>query len=169
MAFYGTSAGFITYTEARGKTVLAAWVTAVIEAALLLSSEWLDDQYNLVWTGFPTDGFTQARKWPRTAASTNRYPSHVFLNTDIPDNVVKAVYEAAFRELTEPGVLRKDFTSSKYTKVSISGAMSVEYDNSLTASNVQVQIPVIYSLMQPLLDETSQGDFSPYSGGLSRV
>lgn len=169
MSFYGTAAGFIIYSEARSRVILATWVTAVIEAALLLSSEWLDDQYDAVWTGYATDGFTQVLKWPRASATTNTFPQHVFADTDIPDDVVSAVYEATFRELTTTGSLRKDFTSSKYIKVAISGALAVEYDNSNRAADVQLQIPVIESLMQPLLDESKQGSFSSLSGAVSRV
>lgn len=169
MTFYGTAAGFVTYNEDRGKAILPTWTYAVIEAALLLSSEWLDDQYGAVWTGYPTDGFTQTRYWPRASATTNTFPQHVFADTDIPDNVVEATYEAAFRELTTTGALRKDFTPSKYNKVAISGAMSVEYDTSTRSADVQLQIPVIESLMVPLLDESSQGSFSFHSGGSSRI
>lgn len=169
MSFYGNAAGFIVYSEARGRAILPAWITAVIEAALLVSSEWLDDQYDSVWTGYATDGFTQVLKWPRASAATNTFPQHLFADTDIPDNVVSAVYEAAFRELTTPGALQKDFTSSKYMKVAISRALSVEYDNSNRASDVQLQIPIIDSLMAPLLDENAQGSFSSLSGPVSRV
>lgn len=169
MTFYGSAAGFITYTESRGKEILPAWITEVIEAALLLSSEWLDNRFERIWVGYPTGGFTQTRKWPRSSAATNEYPQYVFANDAIPDNVVSATYEATFRELTETGALQKDFKQTKYSKVSVSGAMSVEYDNSLRSSDVQLQIPIIEDLMRPLLNESAQGSFSFHSGGLSRV
>jgi len=169
MSFYGSAAAFTTYSEARSRTILAAWTTAVIEAALLISSEWLDDRYDSVWTGYATDGFTQTRRWPRASASTNTYPQYIFADTETPDNVDSAVYEAAFRELTTPGALRADFTSSKYMKVAISGALAVEYDNSNNSADVQLQIPIIDSLMAPLLDENSQGSFSSLSGKVSRI
>ena len=169
MSFYGTAVGFTSYTEARGKTVLAAWDTAVVEKALLVASEWLDNSFDTVWSGYATDGFTQARKWPRTTAVTNTFPEHVFATNDIPDNVVSAAYEAAFRDLTELGSLTKDFTQSNYLKVSVSGAMSVDYDNSMRASDTQVQMPIIESLMEPLFDESSQGFFASISGAISRV
>lgn len=169
MTFYGSAAGFTLYTEERGKTVLPTWTTSVIEAALLLSSEWLDRRFEKIWTGYPTGGFTQTRKWPRSTAVTNEYPQYVFADDAIPDNVVDAVYEATFRELTTTGSLQKDYTPTKYNKVSVSGAISVEYDSSLRSSDIQLQIPVIEDLMRPLLNESARGYFSFYSGGSSRV
>lgn len=169
MAFYGSAVGFITYTKDRGRSISPVWTYSVIEAALLVSSEWLDNRYGEIWVGHPTDGFTQSRKWPRTSAVTNTFPQHTFSNSEIPDVVVNAIYEATYRELVTNGTLEKDYTPNKYTKVSVDGAVSVEYDNSLRASDIQIQIPIIESLMQPLLNSSAQGSFSLFSGGLSRV
>lgn len=170
MTFYGSAAAFETYHEARGRTISASWTDAVIEAALLVSSEWLDGKYSNVWSGYATDGFTQVRQWPRTTAVTNTFPQYVFSTSEIPDNVVYATYEAAFRELTTSGSLQKDFTPSKYNKVSISGATSVEYNSAMNqSSDIQLQIPFIESLMEPLINLSSQGSFSFFSGGVSRV
>ena len=169
MTFYGNAVDFDTYHTDRGRTVSASWTTDDIEAALLLASEWLDDMYRNVWSGYPTDGYSQVRKWPRTTAMTNSFPQYVFTDSEIPTQVVSATYEAAFRELTTAGALRKDFTPFKYNKVSISGALSVEYNTSMTNNDVQLQIPVVGNLMSELLENPGQGSLSPYSGGAGRA
>lgn len=170
MGFYGNVDDFETYHESRGRVIPVDWDDDYIESALLVASEWLDGQYGNVWSGYPTGGYTQERLWPRTSAVTNTYPEYIFEDDQIPDNVIKATYEAAFREATTQGSLQKDFTPNKYTSVSVDGAISVDYNTSIIqASDTQIQIPVIERLMQPLLNNSAQGSFSFYSGGASRV
>jgi len=168
--FYGTAADFITYHESRGKTILSSWTTAVIEAALLVASEWLDGRYRNFWVGYPTDGYTQERLWPREGAYTNTYTSYTFDSDEIPDAVEQATYEAAFRELNSSGSLEIDFTPSKYSKVSVDKAVSVTYDSRLTeVSDFQVEIQKVQQLMLPLIDPQSTGLLSTLSGAGERL
>lgn len=166
--FYGSAAGFITYHEGRGKTIPGTWDTERIEQALLVASEWLDDMYDNLWYGYATDGFEQERKWPREVAKTNTFPQYVFTNTQIPNRVVSATYEAAFKECTAFGSLNVDFTPNKYNSVSIDNALSVEYAKNQTIQDVQVQIRIIDSLMQPLIDPSNEGSKSSLSGASNR-
>lgn len=166
--FYGTAADFTTYHTDRGGVIPASWTDSVIEAALLLSSEWLDGIYADSFYGYKTGGFDQVREWPREAALTNTYPQKVFTDTEIPTRVEEAVYEAAFRELTTPGALNVDFTPNKYNKVSVSGAVSVEYAQNLSVNDSQLQILKVSSLIEPLLDPTKRGSSSKLSGSISR-
>lgn len=164
---YGSASGFTTYHEDRGRTVPDSWTDAVIEAALLVASEWVDNRYGDLFMGFKTDGFLQEREWPRTSAYTNTEPVYVFSTNEIPDRVVHAAYEAAFREATTQGSLYVDYDPSKYKSVSISGALSVDYNQNLSVSEVQKQIQIVEQLLKPLFDENL--DFASLSGSTARV
>ena len=163
---YGSAADFTTYHEARGRTISEDWDIDVIEAALLVASEWVDNSFGDLFSGFPTDGYLQERQWPRTSAYTNTYPIYVFAVDEIPTDLENAVYEAAFREATSNGSLSVDFTPTKYKSVSIDSALRVEYLQNLDVHNSQKQIQIIDMLLSPLLDEKL--DNSPLSGSSFR-
>ena len=166
--FYGNVDGFKEYFTARGKVVPEEWDNSKIESALLVSSEWLDYRFEDSWIGYKVK-FDQERSWPRQSAVVQSFPYHVYKTDEIPEQVVKATYEAAFRELTKQGSLQVDFTPNKYKSVSVSGAISVEYNSLSYASDVQIEIPVIEDLMSVLTDSTKSGAFSSVSGKVSRV
>lgn len=165
--FYGSVAKFKTYHQERGRTV--SWTDPVIEAALLVASEWLDGAYAQLWVGTPTGGFTQERLWPRTDATTNTVPPYTFTDSEIPVLVENATYEAAFRQATSPGSLLVDFTPSKYKSVRVEGAIQAEYMNFFQSSEVQTQIAVVQTLMYPLINASAQAFFSILSGPVTRV
>ena len=166
--FYGSAADFQTYHSARGRTILPTWDDATIEAALLVSSEWVDNNYGEQFSGYKTDGYPQTRQWPRNQAITNTFPQYVFEDTEIPDEMADATYEAAFRELTTPGSLNVDFTPNKYLSASVEDAVEVKYAQNLTLETSQVQIRVISSILFPLLDPDKTASFSGLSGDISR-
>ena len=166
--FYGNVDDFKEYFTLRGKVVPEEWNNSKIESALLVSSEWLDHQFENSWIGYKVK-FEQERSWPRQSAVVQSFPYHVYKTDEIPEQVVKATYEAAFRELTKQGSLQVDFTPNKYKSVSVSGAISVEYNSLSYASEVQIEIPVIEDLMSVLTDSTKSGAFSSLSGKVSRV
>lgn len=166
--FYGNVDDFKEYFITRGKDIPQDWTDDMIESALLVSSEWLDGQYESLWIGYKVD-FKQERSWPRQSAQVQTYPYYVYKNDEIPEQVAKATYEAAFRELTKQGSLQVDFTPNKYKSVSVDGAISVEYNSISYASDAQIEIPIIQNLMSILMDETKSGAFSPISGKVSRV
>lgn len=167
---YGNVEGFKEYFTLRGKGEnLYGWDDDKIQSALLVASEWLDSQFETLWIGYKTGGFTQERSWPRTAASTCFFPYHLYKNDDIPEQVVKATYEAAYRECNEPDCLDTDFKPSRYKNVSVSGAVSVEYNDLVfSAADSQLEIPVIQKLMEPLIDPEKVGSLSSLSGQVVR-
>lgn len=160
MSHYGTKEDFAVYVEARGKELPVTADDAALEAALLVASEWLDGTYNNLFTGHKTDGFTQAREWPRSSAYTNTYPQYNFATNEIPDRVINATYEAAYREINTPGSLLVDYKPSKYKSVSISGALSVDYANINQASDIQIQISAIEQLLAPLFNSSNSSSLS---------
>lgn len=178
---YGTAEGFAEYHEARGRALLATWDDDYINAALLSASEWIDAVYGPSFVGYKTGGFEQEREWPRASAvvivrhntshiaATQQNTTYVFDTDAIPDRVVNATYEAAWRHAVTPGSLLKDYTPGKYKNVSIDGALSVEFRQFDHSYEVQTQIGAVDTLLWPLLDMTSGSRNSSYSGGSSRI
>lgn len=159
---------FEAYSEARGREIPGTWDAAYMEAALLIASEWIDGTYGNLFVGYKTGGFSQERAWPRTSAITNTWDRHLIPNDVIPSQVISAVYEAAWRQGNKPGSLLVDYTPGKYKRVSIDGALSVEYAGFNSASDVQTTFPMIDQLLNDLLDEQNSS-FSSYSGSIVRV
>lgn len=170
---YGDADGFVAYHEARGRSIPGTWDSESITAALLSASEWIDSVYGPSFVGHKTAGFTQAREWPRISATirdTGKWGNYYTYATDaIPDRVISATYEAAFRQATTPGSLDVDYTPNKYKSVTIEGAISVEYASFSSASDIQVQIGAVDKLLWPLLDPSSSGAASNLSGPVGRI
>lgn len=169
---YGTVAAFVDYHEARGREIPGTWDDVVISAALLAASEWIDAVYGPSFVGRKKDGFLQTREWPRVSAiikDTGYWGEYyVFPDTAIPDRVINATYEAAWREATTPQSLQVDYTPGKYKSVTIEGALEVEYRD-VNASDLMIQISKVDHWLWPLLDNNSSANFSSMSGGTSRV
>lgn len=168
--FYGNVEGMKEYLLARGKDLPPELTDEEINSALLVASEWLDGQYESSWIGYKTNGFKQERSWPRSNVIVQYYPYYLFGNDEIPEQVVKATYEAAYRHITKPNCLQTDYIPSQYKSVSVSGAVSVEYSNLVTsAGDSQLEIPAIQVLMEMLLDSDKTGNLSSLSGKAVRV
>lgn len=169
MTNYGTAESFVDYHTSRGRDVPATWDDDFITAALLSASEWIDSIYGPSFIGYKTAGFLQDREWPRTAAVVNSsIPSYIIGTAEIPDRVVNAAYEAAWRQATTPGSLMVDYKPGKYKSVTIEGALSVDYRQFDSSSEIQVQIGQVDSLLWPFIDECSYGSISSLSGSSIR-
>jgi hypothetical protein len=138
-----------------------------MNSSLLVAAEWIDGIYGEQFAGIKTDGFTQDREWPRTGAVTNTDPPYLFTDTQIPDRVINAAYEAAWRHGNNPGCLEVDYTPGKYKSVSVDGALSVQY-REIDGADIQIQIAAIDRLLWPLLDCKYGGGLSGLSGSLTR-
>lgn len=163
-----SSANFTAYFTARGVDV-SAYNDTSIDAALLVASEWIDRIYGSLFIGMKTDGYTQTREWPRENAVIQKIPSYIFADNEIPDQITNAVYEAAYRQLVNPGCLSLDYTPNKYNRVSIHGATSVDYKNINFASEIQSTFPIIEQLLSDLFLPENSGVSSIYSSTASRV
>lgn len=167
--FYGTAEGFADYQTARGRTIPGTWDDTAIEAALLSASEWLDGIYGPSFIGYKTGGFLQDREWPRTTAVIeSAIPPYIFATDEMPERVEQATYEAAFRQLTAPGSLQIDYVPTKYKTVEVIGAIRVDYQQFVNATDVQTQISVVETLLWPLIDCGSPSSMSGLSGSVTR-
>ncbi len=167
MTIYGDKDAFKLYHPARGRAIPSGWSDGMINASLLVASEWIDGIYGSSFIGYKTDGFDQLREWPRTAARVlDAIPVRIFGTTEIPIRVLNATFEAAFRDLTTPGSLQVDYTPGKYMKVSIDGALAVDYKQFSSVDEVQTQIGIVDTWLWPLLECGSES--SSLSGGVYR-
>lgn len=164
--FYGTSAGFKAYWSVRGDDAITLTDDVDVEAALLVSSGYLDSAFLSSFGGLKLGGRDQIREWPRTGVQ-DIYGYYV-PSTSIPREVENATYECAIRQIRTPGIFFKDFSPSKYRSVSISGAVSVDFATG-TAFDFQTQMPQVAAILYPILSGSSSGRFSSLSGGVARV
>lgn len=162
MAEYGTPAGFITYHTARGRVAIVAdYDDDEIQAQLLVASEWIDGLYRNRFSGWKTGGAAQVREYPRIG--TIDYYGYSVASDSVPEQIEHATYEIAYRTLTNPTIINPDVTPSKYKRVSIDGAISVEYATQ-SVEALQTQIPIVGQIMGSLL-----GRNTDTSGLSSRV
>ena len=150
---YGNADGFKEYMGSRGKKFNCSWTDDVIESALLVASEWLDGIYESQWVGYKTGGYEQERSWPRKSATiVLGFGWYTFPENEIPKEVIKATYEVALRHLKDENILMPDFKQNQYKSVSIHGAISVMYNDTITtAADVQTQFPIVQNLMSDLI------------------
>lgn len=164
MDHYGTPEGFTAYHEARNRDVSEFSGVSVV-AALLVASEWLDAAYLTRFGGRRVASVVdQVREWPRYDAYD--VAGHSLSYVSVPVQIEHATYEVALRYLQDNTVLHADYTPNKYKRVSIDGAMSVDF-NMLDASSAQKQFPIVGAILAPILGV--EGWLSPLSSGTTRA
>lgn len=158
--FYGTVAAADAYHAARAN---AAWTGDDVakQAALIRASVYIDGRYRKllasgVWQslfpGVKTEGRGQAREWPRTGAED--YEGHAIPSDQVPVEVEQATYEAALRELVEPGSLSPDFVAASTVKRQKVGPIEEEFSVAAGAdgaASVRPVISIIDEMIAPLL------------------
>ncbi len=162
--YYGNAAGFLAYHTTRG-TDVTEYEEEQITPALVVASEWLDGAFRHRFYGHKVGLHSQVREWPRTGAID--YYGYAVSSAAVPFQIEYATYEAALRQLRNPNALNQDSTASKYKRVSIEGAISVEYGDQ-SASAIQGQFPIIGQILASLLDEPG-GAVSGISSGVVRA
>ena len=158
--FYGTVATADAYHAARAN---AAWTGDDLakQAALIRASVYIDGRYRKllasgVWQslfpGVKTEGRGQAREWPRTGAED--YEGHAIPSDQVPVEVEQATYEAALRELVEPGSLSPDFVAASTVKRQKVGPIEEEFSVAAGAdgaASVRPVISIIDEMIAPVL------------------
>lgn len=162
---YGNASDARTYWTDHGYTIPGGWLDADITKALLVVSEWIDGKYESSFPGIRATARAQDRAWPRAGAYDCE--GYAFSNTEYPRELLAAVYEAAFKQMTTPGALSVEFTPSQYRRAAVDGAVSVEYALYSYASEVQTQFEVIERAIAPIL--TGRGNASMLSGPTGRA
>lgn len=130
---YGTLSDANQYHADRGN---AAWAGTDESktAALIRASDYIDGRYRYqaaggcwrsMFRGTKTGGRAQEREWPRTGATDS--DGNAIPDNEVPVEVERATYEAALRELTEPGSLSPDFVASGQVTRETVGPITVQY------------------------------------------
>lgn len=153
--FYGSAAAYLAYHLARGRDE-SAETTDEIETALLVASEWLDGSFD--WPGYKVGTReVQVRDWPRNEVYDRDRWTVDYLT--VPVEIEQATYEVAFRWLRDSTVLSPDYTPEKYKKVSIDGAIAIEY-RGLNAVAAQKQFPILGVILARLIGGSNASSLS---------
>lgn len=149
MSHYGTLTDADPYHAARGRTDWAAATTVARTEALTRASDYIDGRYRYqvagcwksMFPGTKTGGRAQEREWPRAGAQDSS-------GEDIPDNAVpvevdRAMYEAAYRELTAPGSLSPDYVPTEQVTKEKIGPIEVSYATPQGSGGMPPNLPVI--------------------------
>lgn len=152
---YGTLVDAGTYHTARGNSAWASGSEANRTAALVRATDYIDARYRhrlksgrwqSMFVGERTAGRSQAHEWPRTGATD--YEGNEIDDDVVPVEVEYATYEAALRELAEPGSLSPDFVPSGQVIKEKVGTIEVGYSAPVATDNSTPNRPVI-----PTIDE----------------
>ena len=171
MDAYGTDAGFFDYFETRGVSVDSALIAdpSLVAGLRLRASEWLDAVYGNQWGGYKRGEREQVRDWPRFSA----YDINDDLIDDesIPVELERATYEAAAAVNSNSSILSANYTPSQFNRVSIDGALSVDFRNFSSSSEVQTKITIVEQLLHRILNPNGPfgaGQVNPLSGPANR-
>jgi len=147
--FYGTVDGADEYHTERGNDGWAGDTDAK-QAALLVASEWIDGKYRASFPGLKVGQRDQVREWPRQGAQDR--DGYAIDPDVVPEEVERATYEAALRQLTAPGSLTVDVTLATAIKeVAVEGAVSVKYAGGSGIYDYQLSIPAADRAIAPVL------------------
>lgn len=173
MAIYGTVSDADAYHLARGNT---AWTgdNAVKTAALQRATDYIDGRYRRMtgggcWVsmfrGKRTDGRSQDLEWPRTGATDSE--GNEIPDDEVPTEVEEATYEAALRELVDPGSLSPAFVASQQVTREKVGPVEVAYADAQASGAMPPNRPVV-----PAIDDILAGlicDTPPFGVGVRVV
>lgn len=154
MSHYGTLAAADEYQAARGRAEWDAAAEAARTAALVRGSDYVDQRYTgtdcpATFPGQRAGGRAQERAWPRTGA-VDRDGNPVDPGT-VPDEVVRATYEAAYRELLAPGSLSPDYVPAEQVTREKVGPIEVSYADGAGGQANRPVVPVIDEILAGLL------------------
>jgi len=146
--FYGTLAAADAYHLARGNSTWTG-TDGVKNIALLRGSEYIDQAFRSAFPGLKTEQRDQLREWPRSDAydiEGNYLPSD-----EVPDEVPIATYEAALRELVDPGSLLPDYDPGGQQKRVKVDVIEIEYSAPHGAASSLPVVNAIRGILAPVL------------------
>jgi hypothetical protein len=159
MAIYGTLEDATTYHAAHDN---AAWAAAASDAlrtaALVRATAYIDGRYRhqfptgrwqSMFPGTRTDGRAQDLEWPRTDATD--YEGNEIAADVVPVEVEHATYEAALRELADPGSLSPDFVPTSQVVKEKVGPIEVQYAEAKGRAPTRPVITEIDEIISPVI------------------
>jgi len=161
MDHYGTLVDADAYHAARGR---ADWVESSEPdrtSALVRGSDYVDQRYRgssmygcggPAFPGKKTGGRSQDREWPRTGASDRS--GDPIPADEVPVEVERASYEAAYREVLEPGSLSPDYVPAQRVTREKVGPIDITYSDGAdggTSNPMRPVATVIDEILGPVL------------------
>jgi hypothetical protein len=165
MANYGTVLGYRAYHLERGASVGSVTDSQILEA-LLVASEWIDSKYRSLFEGTKVGMRSQVREWPRVSAFD--YYGYTIESATVPIEIENATYEVALIHLTGTFSLSVNWTPAQYRSVSIDGAISLEYADFSSSSEIQTQFKKVDEILSLLICKQN-GISSGLSGAAIRA
>lgn len=164
---YSTIADWKTYAAARGQSEVADAEDDDLTAALLRGSEALDGRYQAMFPGVRTDGRDQERAWPRKNANGTKVRDQngePVPSDEVPDEIIRAAYEMALRELSTPGSLSPDVTPGQRVKSTSEavGPLKEATEYVVAGNAIDAQRPVltiVEGILAPLMRSKSNVSF----------
>lgn len=158
MAIYGTLEDANAYHAARGN---AGWAGTDPEklAALQRATDYIDGRYRYqtaggcwksMFRGTKTGGRVQELEWPRTDAIDS--DGNLIPDDEVPIEIEHATYEAALREIVDPGSLSPTFVASAMVTREKVGPIEVAYAESQFDGGWPPNRPVV-----PAIDDILAG------------
>lgn len=151
---YGTLTEADAYHAARGRADWTDGNADAREAALVRGSDYVDQRYTATGcaTTFPgrrAGGRAQEREWPRTGATDRE--GNAIPDDSVPPEVVRAAYEAAYREFLAPGSLSPDYVPAENVTREKVGPIDITYGDSSGGQPNRPVVPVIDEILAGLL------------------
>ena len=147
--FYSTLVAADAYHLARGNTAWAAGLEDNKNAAMLRGSEYIDQAYRTAFPGYKTDLRAQLREWPRVDAYDDQ--GNYLASDAVPVEAFDATYEAALRELANPGSLLPDYLPTGQKKRVKVDVIDITYELPNGAQASLPVISVINRILAPIL------------------
>lgn len=144
---YASIATVTTYCASMGYTAWAGTsiTDALREAAILRAMNYMEA---LPWNGVKT-ARDNPLSWPRYSMYDRE--GYAIDTDDVPQVVVNALCEAAYRELQTAGILQPDDTrDGMLTSISVAGAVSLEWANGAPRrTNFRIITDMLKGLIAP--------------------
>jgi hypothetical protein len=142
---YATETMADDYFDARGNTT---WTDSTDdkEAALIRATAAIDAMYGSRFQGYRTNFRDQDLQWPRTGAYDNE--GNIIAGNEIPQELIDATCEAAYRELTTAGSMMPDVERGGDIRALKAGSVAIEYGPGASAYTT---FTLIDGILAPLL------------------
>lgn len=123
------------------------------ERASRVGTEWLDATYRDRFPGWPTNGRSQARQWPRTGAEDNSPIPMVIGQYEIPREIIEASIRAAIYEKANPGALSPVVVMAEVSTSDKVGPISSDYRSVTGVSDLRPILTIVDDILAPLLKQ----------------
>jgi len=158
----GTLAAFKAYHDARGNDY-SAYSDTAIEQSIRRGTVWVEGlgartkgRVGSRWPGARASA-TQRREWPRSGAL--RVDGTAIASSTIPAEVEEAVFEAAFYDLGNSGLLHATVTPAEIATSEAVGPIKVSYATAEQHHAARVMLTVVDDLLSSILIPEPKGPF----------